>query len=84
MPFTRVSVILTTHDMLLASLGYITVYKLVLLIFYKFCMNCYNASYLNCFSTNQKYTLAHQQLQQEYEKLKQEETEKSSKLQELM
>uniref|UniRef100_A0A1B6E6U1 Kinesin heavy chain n=1 Tax=Clastoptera arizonana TaxID=38151 RepID=A0A1B6E6U1_9HEMI len=33
---------------------------------------------------NQKYTLAHQQLQQEYEKLKQEETEKSSKLQELI
>lgn len=33
---------------------------------------------------NQKYSLAHQQLQQDYEKLKQEETEKSSKLQELI
>lgn len=33
---------------------------------------------------NQKYTLAHQQLQQDYEKLKQEEQEKSNKLQELM
>ncbi|KAL1137738.1 hypothetical protein AAG570_009434 [Ranatra chinensis] len=33
---------------------------------------------------NQKYTLAHQQLQQDYEKLKQEEMEKSQKLQELM
>jgi len=33
---------------------------------------------------NQKYTLAQQQLQQEYEKLKLEETEKSTKLQELI
>ena len=33
---------------------------------------------------NQKYTLAHQQLQQDYEKLKQEEQDKSKKLQELM
>ncbi|XP_039301202.1 kinesin heavy chain-like [Nilaparvata lugens] len=33
---------------------------------------------------NQKYELAHQQLQQEYEKLKQDETEKSNKLQELI
>lgn len=33
---------------------------------------------------NQKYTLAHQQLQQDYEKLKQEEQDKSQKLQELM
>uniref|UniRef100_A0A0A9X3R0 Kinesin-like protein n=3 Tax=Lygus hesperus TaxID=30085 RepID=A0A0A9X3R0_LYGHE len=33
---------------------------------------------------NQKYTLAHEQLKQDYEKLKQEEMEKSNKLQELM
>ncbi|XP_049778944.1 kinesin heavy chain [Schistocerca cancellata] len=33
---------------------------------------------------NQKFTLAHQQMQQDYEKLKQEETEKSQKLQELI
>ncbi|EEB19529.1 Kinesin heavy chain, putative [Pediculus humanus corporis] len=33
---------------------------------------------------NQKYTLAHQQLQQDYEKLKQEEQDKSKKLQELI
>lgn len=33
---------------------------------------------------NQKYTLAQQQLQQDYEKLKQEEQDKSLKLQELM
>lgn len=33
---------------------------------------------------NQKYSLAHQQLQQDYEKLKQEERDKSQKLQELM
>ncbi|KAK6620412.1 hypothetical protein RUM43_014229 [Polyplax serrata] len=33
---------------------------------------------------NQKYTLAHQQLQQDYEKLKQEEQDKSQKLQELI
>jgi hypothetical protein len=35
-------------------------------------------------SLNQKYTLAHQQMQQDYERLKQEENEKSNKLQELM
>lgn len=34
--------------------------------------------------TSQKYMLAHQQLQQDYEKLKQEEAEKSQKLQELI
>nr|CAD7395259.1 unnamed protein product [Timema cristinae] len=33
---------------------------------------------------NQKYTLAHQQMQQDYERLKQEENEKSNKLQELI
>lgn len=33
---------------------------------------------------NQKFTLAHQQLQQDYEKLKLEEQDKSQKLQELM
>ncbi|KAL0268508.1 UNVERIFIED_CONTAM: hypothetical protein PYX00_010425 [Menopon gallinae] len=33
---------------------------------------------------NQKYSLAHQQLQQDYEKLKQEERDKSQKLQELI
>ncbi|XP_066998234.1 kinesin heavy chain [Anabrus simplex] len=33
---------------------------------------------------NQKYTLAHQQMQQEYERLKQEENDKSHKLQELI
>lgn len=33
---------------------------------------------------NQKYTLAHQQMQQDYEKLKQEENDKSLKLQELI
>jgi hypothetical protein len=33
---------------------------------------------------NQKYTLAHQQMQQDYERLKQEENDKSNKLQELM
>lgn len=33
---------------------------------------------------NQKYTLAQQQLQQDYEKLKQDEQDKSQKLQELM
>lgn len=33
---------------------------------------------------NQKYLLAHKQIQQEYERLKQDETEKSNKLQELM
>ena len=37
-----------------------------------------------CCSLNQKYTLAHQQIQQDYERLKQEENEKSNKLQELM
>lgn len=36
------------------------------------------------FSFNQKMTLAHQQLSSDYEKLKQEETEKSTKLQDLM
>jgi hypothetical protein len=36
------------------------------------------------FSSNQKVTLAQQQLQSEYEKLKLEESEKSQKLQELM
>jgi kinesin family protein 5 len=35
-------------------------------------------------SLNQKYTLAHQQMQQDYERLKQEENDKSNKLQELM
>lgn len=39
---------------------------------------------LNFFSSNQKVTLAQQQLQAEYDKLKTEETEKSQKLQELM
>ncbi|GLH08597.1 Kinesin-like protein costa [Gryllus bimaculatus] len=33
---------------------------------------------------NQKYTLAHQQMQQDYERLKQEESDKSLKLQELI
>jgi kinesin family protein 5 len=33
---------------------------------------------------NQKYTLAHQQMQQDYERLKQEENDKSNKLQELI
>ncbi|XP_069683547.1 kinesin heavy chain isoform X2 [Periplaneta americana] len=33
---------------------------------------------------NQKYSLAHQQMQQDYERLKQEENEKSNKLQELI
>lgn len=37
-----------------------------------------------CFSSNQKLTLAQQQLQADYEKLKAEEVEKSNKLQELM
>lgn len=36
------------------------------------------------YSFNQKMTLAHQQLSTDYEKLKQEETEKSTKLQDLM
>lgn len=36
------------------------------------------------FSSNQKLTLAQQQLQADYEKVKAEETEKSNKLQELM
>lgn len=33
---------------------------------------------------NQKFTLAHQQMQADYERLKQEESNKSVKLQELM
>lgn len=37
-----------------------------------------------CFSSNQKLTLAQQQLQADYEKLKADEAEKSNKLQELM
>lgn len=36
------------------------------------------------FSTNQKLSLAHQQMTADYEKLRQEEAEKSAKLQELM
>lgn len=36
------------------------------------------------FSFNQKMTLAHQQLNTDFEKLKQEEADKSSKLQDLM
>lgn len=36
------------------------------------------------FSFNQKLTLTHQQMTADYEKLRQEETDKSSKLQELM
>lgn len=37
-----------------------------------------------CFSDNQKLTLAQQQLQADYEKVKLEENEKSHKLQEFM
>lgn len=40
--------------------------------------------YNSFFSNNQKLTLAQQQLQSDYEKVKQEESEKSQKLQELM
>lgn len=36
------------------------------------------------FSFNQKMTLAHQQMNSDYEKLKQEDAEKSAKLQDLM
>lgn len=38
----------------------------------------------SCFSSNQKLTLAQQQLQADYDKVKNEELEKSHKLQELM
>lgn len=57
---------------------------IVLAPIHRFTCELLHVFFVFIFSFNQKLTLAHQQMSADYEKLKQEDTEKTAKLQNLM